>query len=148
MYEKEWRLFEAFLRERGQKVTSRRREVREAIFATHQHVTVEELMARLKEKGRQASRATVYRTLELMEQADLVKKMDIGDGVAVYEHTYGHAHHDHLICLSCRRIIECENETIEREQEHVCRRAHFTPTMHVHQIFGYCKQCRKKGRRR
>ena len=81
------------------------------------------------------------------EQAEVIGH-DFDGGRRVYEPMVGRAHHDHLCCISCAKVIEFEEEAIERLQEAVVARYKFTPVYHSHKIFGYCEACAPRGKRR
>lgn len=140
------RQFIEFLRRSRQKVTHARREVLAEVFRRHDHFDAEDLYLRLKEKRAGVSRATVYRTLNLLDASGLVRKMkmELGENRSLYEHVLGHPHHDHLICLRCGRIIEFQNSDIETIQAQICLEHEFDMVSHSQQIFGRCSRCRSK----
>ena len=141
------RRFEEHLRSKSLKFTSQRERIFEWIFQTHQHFTADTLHAYLKEEeGSRVSRATVYRTLRLLEEGGFVESLDTGRGELVYEHILGHAHHDHLVCIDCGKIEEFRNELIERLQEEAAETRGFTLVHHTLRLEGYCRACtRKRG---
>ncbi|MDI6715510.1 MAG: transcriptional repressor [Actinomycetota bacterium] len=133
--------FKNFVESKGLLFTPERQCIAEEVFSNHDHLDAEELLKALKAKGSKASRATVYRTLELLVESKLVGKIDLGDGRATYEHTAGHAHHDHLICVKCGNVQEFEEPMIEQLQEWACEKAKFKATGHSLNIYGYCEAC-------
>ena len=138
----EHKLFKDFLSENKFKYTKQRKSVLEAVFAIHRHFDAEELVDALRQRQERISRATVYRTLELLVRAGLVSVMELGEARKMYEHIVGHKHHDHLICTECGRTIEFENESIELLQQQVCERLNFRAKTHSLRIFGQCDSCR------
>jgi Fur family ferric uptake transcriptional regulator len=138
----EYTLFKNFLSEKQLKLTPQRKAVLEAVFATHRHFDAEELVQILRQMGKRISRATVYRTLDLLVKGGLVHAMELGDSRKVYEHIVGHRHHDHLICTECGRTIEFGDGFIELLQEKVCDRLNFQAQTHSLRIFGRCENCR------
>ena len=136
--------FIEYLRRTGQKVTGARRQVLEEVFRHHDHFDAEELYQRLKERQAAVSRATVYRTLILLDQCGLVRKMEMGDNRGIYEHILGHPHHDHLICLGCGRLEEFSHPMIEEMQTQVCQQHRFQMLSHTLQIQGFCRECQMK----
>ena len=137
--------FEEHLRSKNLKFTSQRDRIFELAFKTHQHFTAETLHVWLKEEdGAPVSRATVYRTLHLLEEGGFVESLDTGRGELVYEHVLGHAHHDHLVCLACGKIEEFRNEIIERLQEEAAASRGFVLTNHTLRLEGYCRACARK----
>lgn len=143
------RLFEDYLRKRDLRLTKQRAEILRAIFATHRHVTAEELyeMMRVDERAKKLriSRATVYRTLALLAEGGFVEALEIGrDGGTLYEHVLGHEHHDHMVCTRCGRILEFHDDELEALQEKVVARHGFRPASHRLNIYGTCERCQKK----
>jgi Fur family ferric uptake transcriptional regulator len=139
---------EEFMRSRGFKLTRPRRRVVEKLLSVKGHVTADELIEQLRAGGTPVSRATVYRTLSIVSQSGLIDGHDFERGKKLYEPMVGRAHHDHLYCISCGRVIEFTEEGIERLQESVVARHRFTPVYHSHKIFGYCEKCTPTGSRR
>ena len=143
--------FKRHLRERGLKVTRERRRILEEIYRTEGHFRPDDLLVRFRTDGVQISRATIYRTLELLVGAGLVRRETFHGGGAHYERVHtveGHSHHDHLYCTSCAAIFEFHNEEIERLQNGVCEQFDFEAHGHSHQITGLCSNCRRHKQRR
>jgi len=86
----------------------------------------------------------VYRTLKLLTSSGLAREVDFGEGLSRYEHLWGHAHHDHLICTSCGRTLEVMDTEIERLQERLAQRHGFSLTGHKMDLYGLCPRCRPK----
>ncbi|MEX0746818.1 MAG: transcriptional repressor, partial [Rhodothermales bacterium] len=99
-------IFSAFLQKRGQRQTPERFTVLEEIYATRDHIDADELYLRLKKSGHRVSRATVYNTLELLIECELVVRHQFGKNQAKYEHAFSYWQHDHLICLDCNELFE------------------------------------------
>lgn len=139
-------LFRRYLEERGLKVTPQRLAVLREALATEGHFEADQLHHRLRLAGHRVSKATVYRTLELLVSSGVLRQVSLGERHAHYEHALGHRHHDHLICIDCGRIIEFTSPELERMQEEICRQHHFRPLGHWMRIVGRCRRCaRKKG---
>ncbi len=139
----EERVFEQYLKSRGLKFTPARRQLLRAIFSIHDHFTAEQLLDRLRSLGVGASKATVYRTLAVMLACDLLELHDFGEGSRYYEHTYGHAHHDHLFCVNCKTICEFRNEQIEELQNRIAGDLGFELMAHTLKMYGLCEDCRR-----
>ncbi len=135
--------FYEVLKRKGLSITSPRLLIAKEVFSTNQHCTAEELYERLKEKQSGVGRVTVYRTLKVMVEAGLVETRDFG-GQGRYEPVLGRKHHDHLVCVDCRAIVEFSSNIVEREQDRIARQHGFELVHHVHTLFGRCRQCRKK----
>ena len=95
----------------------------------------------MKKKGKSISRATVYRTIDLLVKNNLVRKLELGDGRARYESKMNSSHHDHLICMDCGDILEFVDDEIESKQEEIALQNGFVLKKHIHQLFGSCKKC-------
>jgi Fur family ferric uptake transcriptional regulator len=137
--------FQSFLQQQGLKLTSERTALLREIFSIHYHFEADELLFKMKEKSVKISRATVYRTLELLVKSGLVRRVHLGEDHYHYEHVSGNSHHDHLICTTCGGVIEFHDEVLEARQREICERKKFTPTFHNLQILGVCDACRRKG---
>jgi Fur family ferric uptake transcriptional regulator len=139
--------FRKYLENQGQKLTGERESLLREIFSIHYHFEADELLFKMKEKGVKISRATVYRTLELMVKSGMVRRVHLGEDHYHYEHVGSgkNAHHDHLICTTCGDVIEFHDPALEARQIEICERKKFTPTFHNLQILGVCDHCRRKG---
>lgn len=133
--------FVEFLKEKSLKYTSQRRAILLEAFRAPGHFTADELLEVAKGRDKTISKATLYRTLSLLTQSRLLEEQDFGSGKKSYERLLGHAHHDHLICVRCHKILEFENADIERLQDEEARRRGFKIVFHSHRLFGFCKEC-------
>lgn len=143
--EKETARFQEYLQQQGLKLTAERTALLREIFSIHYHFEADELLFKMKEKAVKISRATVYRTLELLVKSGMVRRVHLGEDHYHYEHVTGNSHHDHLICTTCGGVIEFHDEELERLQMAICEKKKFTPTFHNLQILGVCDSCRRKG---
>lgn len=144
--EEERTRFQEFLKERGLKLTQQRLQILERAVAVDEHFNAEELFELLRNDNQRISKATVYRTLALLVEADLLDTHDFERGHTLYERAaHGTAHHDHLICLGCNRVFEFHSEEIEALQEVVAKRFDFQMVSHTHQIYGICGRCQRQG---
>lgn len=131
-----------YLRQQGYRVTPERFEVLDAVMAEPGHFEADELFLSLKQKGSKVSRATVYKTLQILEECDLVFRQRLKNHGSRYEKAFGRTHHDHLICVQCGKIVEFVDETIEQREEAVAKKFKFKLIGHSHQIFGMCPDCK------
>jgi Fur family ferric uptake transcriptional regulator len=143
--EREVGRFQHFLQAQGLKLTGERSALVREIFSTHYHFDADELLFKMKGKNVKISRATVYRTLELLVKSGMVRRVHLGEDHYHYEHITGNSHHDHLICTTCGGVIEFHDPALEARQREICERKRFTPTFHNLQILGVCDSCRRKG---
>ena len=141
----ERRVFDDFLRKKGLKVTRERTALFDEIFSTHRHFDAEDLVIRMRDRGTKVSRATIYRTLELLHECGLVGRVRLNEEKYRYERLRKGEHHDHLVCSSCGKVIEFIDAAIEKRQEAVCKEYDFAATSHSHQIRGICSTCRKSA---
>lgn len=144
-------LFEKFLKQRGLRLTRQRGEILRAIFATHKHVSAEELYDMIRQRDAanelKISRATVYRTLALLVEGGFIQQLDLHqEQGTLYEHVMGHGHHDHMVCLNCGRIIEFMDDDLESIQDQVVMKHGFHASWHRLNIYGTCANCLKRGR--
>jgi Fur family ferric uptake transcriptional regulator len=138
-----WQKLDGYLADQGLKQTQQRKMVIQYFLGMEKHVSVEELHEFIRRKGHPIGLATVYRTLSLLKEAGLVEQKQFAEGKSVYEVNEPNSHHDHLICISCRKVIEFENDGIEKLQEEVAKEHEFTLVYHSLDLFGYCKRCQK-----
>jgi Fur family ferric uptake transcriptional regulator len=134
-------VFRDFLKSKGLKFTRERECILDEVFAVHGHFDPEQLLARLRERCLKVSKASLYRTLPLLVESGLIEQVEKNDKHAHYEHTYGHSHHDHLICLSCGTVFEVFSPELEDVQEDLCRKADFRGVSHTLEVRGYCGSC-------
>ena len=121
--------------EKGLKMTEQRRVIARVLSESDDHPDVELLYQRAHAVDPHISIATVYRTVRLFEEANILERHEFGDGRARYEDA-GKEHHDHLIDLKSGRIIEFKNEEIERLQRKVARQLGFRLVDHRLELYG------------
>jgi len=135
---------EHHLHEKGLRRTGARRKILEAVFEGDGHFTAEDLLDRMRGHGVRVSRASVYRTLALLVEGGWVETREFQRGQLMYECMLGHRHHDHLICTRCGKIVEFENDEIERLQVEAARQHGFVLDSHSLRLFGRCSSCARK----
>ncbi len=136
------RNFEQKLTSHQQRLTPQRRKIARILFADEgRHFNVDELHREVRQEDSTVGYATVYRTLKLLEQHDMVHSNKFGDGTRRYEVTFGGAeHHDHLICTTCGRIVEFQHDDIERLQHEIATKHGYSLTDHRMVLFGVCNE--------
>ena len=131
------------LRKAGLKVTLPRMKILEILETSNtRHMSAEDVYKVLLEAEEEIGLATVYRVLTQFEAAGLVSRHHFEGGHSVFEMNEGH-HHDHIVCNQCGKVVEFVEETIERCQEKVARKAGFSIRDHSLIIYGDCtrKNC-------
>lgn len=139
-------LFRRYLREQGLPVTQQREAIAEVMFASSEHLSVEDLEGLLRERGERIGKATIYRTLEMLVKSGLVEEHDFGEGFKRYEHLFGQKPvREHLICTECGKVTEIHSSELIRVQEEEARRHGFQPARYRLQIYGLCAECQAAG---
>jgi Fur family ferric uptake transcriptional regulator len=135
--------YREFLATKGQRMTRERAIIVDEVFASHEHFDAEQLIGRLSQRkdSRRVSRSTIYRALESLEEAGLIRKVARQDNKDVFEHDYGYPEHDHLICKRCGTLIEFHNESIREIVEEVAREHGFRLEGHRMEAYGLCSDC-------
>lgn len=129
------------LRKAGLKVTLPRMKVLQILEqANPHHLSAEDVFQKLKEGGEEVGLATVYRVLTQFEEAGLVVRHNFEGGHSVFEIDQGE-HHDHLVCVKCKRVEEFVDAVIEERQEYIAEQAGFQITDHNLTIYGICSRC-------
>ena len=133
--------FRRWLREQRLPVTAQRDRIAETVFGSEEHLSVEAIARRLRERGPRVGVATIYRTLGLLVSAGLVREHEFGEGFRRFEPAGGEDAHGHLICVRCGRVVEFENERLERMLPVVADEHAFQHRRHRVEIFGTCRDC-------
>ena len=141
-------MLSAYMAKKGLRSTKQRDVIVDAFFGQPDHVSIEELLARVRERDPAIGYATVYRTLKLLTESGVADEHRFGDGLARYELADEEAHHDHLICVECGKILEFEAPEVERMQEDLAARHGYVMRFHKHEIYGVCPDCQKKPKTR
>jgi Fur family ferric uptake transcriptional regulator len=135
------------LRSKESKLTTRRELILKVLLENNgKHLSAEEVYNLVKREAPDVGLATVYRTLELFQEFDLIQTIDFGDGRKRYEfgsESGENHHHHHLICIKCGSIIEVNEDLLEELENRVSKKHNFTVTDHQLKIFGVCDQCNK-----
>ncbi len=137
-------MLRAYMDRKGLRSTDQRKLIVETFFCADNHVSIEELLAQVRESDRRVGYATVYRTLKLLAECGVANERSFGDGLTRYELADEAAHHDHLICVECADIVEFEEPAVEELQERVARRYGFELRSHKHELYGVCPRCQAK----
>jgi Fur family ferric uptake transcriptional regulator len=115
----------------------------EAFLQTESHVTVDELIRLLEQNGHRLDPQFVRETLKLLCRFGFAHKSRFDNGRARYEHRHLGQHHDHMICTRCRKIIEFEEDQLEKLQIQITATRGFHMLQHRMEIYGICSDCLK-----
>ncbi len=133
------------LKEKGYKLTPQRRAVLNIIMENPgKHLTTEEIYDLVKVQCPGIGLATVYRTLQILNEMDLILKINLDDGCSRYEyniHQDDHEHH-HLICSGCGKILEVNDDLLDSIERQIEKDFDFVITDHKVKFFGLCSKCR------
>jgi Fur family ferric uptake transcriptional regulator len=137
-------LLQAHMAKHGLRSTDQRKLIVETFFKAKDHISIEELLNDVRAQDTRVGYATVYRTLKLLAECGVANERSFGDGLTRYELNDEASHHDHLICVECRTIVEFEEPRIETLQEEIAHRYGFLLQSHKHEMYGLCAKCRAK----
>ncbi|MGC8834498.1 MAG: Fur family transcriptional regulator [Armatimonadota bacterium] len=135
--------FVDLLRRRGLKHTSQRHEILKQFLAMGGHVSAEELYNHMRRTNPGIGFSTVYRTLNLLADCGLARRVHFGDGRTRFDANTG-VHHDHLVCERCGKTIEFSVPEIERLQEAVAASHDFEVRYHRLELYGLCASCKRE----
>ena len=127
--------FKEALKNENLKFTLQRLQVFNVLLDNKGHYECEDIMNMLLDMEIKVSRATVYRTLDILVKYDFVRKLVLDDGIAKYENKLDTSHHDHMICIETGKILEFHCDEIETLQEEIALKAGYKIVKHVHQLF-------------
>lgn len=142
--------FKTLLKEKGLKVTMQRIEILEALEGRpDEHLTAEEIYEIVKEKDTDIGLATVYRTIQLLAELNLIDKLNLGDGFVRYEIALqsddGRTHHHHhLVCLNCGNVLTFQGDLLEALEHRIEETMGFEVVDHEVKLLGYCSDCKEE----
>ena len=136
VHEIEHRILSRYLEAHNLKRTKQRDAILDIFLEASGHISSEEIYQRIQDEHPSIGYTTVYRTMKLLCDAGLASERRFDDGIARYE--IEHAHHDHLVCVRCGKIVEFESEMIESRQEEIAARYGFRVLRHRHELYGHC----------
>ena len=140
--------FREYLTDQGLRLTRQREAIAEVFFHSGAHLSLLELLELARQRHAGVGYATVYRTMKILAECGLATEHKFAEGNVRYEPSVQGEHHDHLICVTCGKIVEYEDDEIERLQEELARRHGFRVVSHRHEIYAECTtpNCPELGR--
>ena len=128
------------LKEKGYRLTPQRMMVLEALHQAEGHITAPEIYGRVRAKYPWVNQSTIYRTLELLKELDLVTETELG-GDKLYYHHADKGHHHHLVCQKCGRTIDLDESLLTPLEDTLRRKYHFQADLRHLAIHGHCLRC-------
>lgn len=136
------------LKATGFKITPQRRAIIEVLIENdNKHLSSEEIYDKVRVNCPEIGLATVYRTMQLLDDINGISKLNLDDGCIRYEiNVEGEDthHHHHLICKSCGAIIEVKEDLLDEIESNVEKTYNFTIKDHDLKFYGTCEKCTKK----
>lgn len=129
-------------RPKPQRFTVPQRDLIRHIFAQHDHFDADQLIDDVRKADLGISRATIYRTLNKLVDAGLLRRIEVGDRT-VFEHDYGYPQHEHLVCERCKKMFEFQSAEIQKALQDVCAQHGFQSVGHTLVVRGVCADCNR-----
>jgi len=137
-------IFAEYLEAKSLRKTPERIAVLKEIYELESHFNVDSLLADMKKKEHRISRATIYNTIELLLDCNLLKRHQFGKNIAQFEKSYEFMQHDHMICLDCDKVFEFCDPRIQHIQSTTASMLNFHITHHSLNFYGNCALLREK----
>ncbi len=130
------------IREHGYKLTPQRHAVLKVIASTHDHLTPEAIYEKVRQANPEIGLVTVYRTLDLLSDLNLVCRFHAADGCRSYMMRRPTEHHHHLVCSRCGRVVDFTACAMAELEEKLSRETSFDINGHLLEFYGTCPDCR------
>jgi len=133
------------MKEMGLKLTPQRRLIADILHDNENCLTAEEIISYVQSRMQGISKSTIYRTLELLEEAGCVYKSEVGDRL-IYHHAHV-GHHHHLVCSNCGKTIDCDEDLFTPVEKYLCEKYGFSINLKHIAMKGLCAECNRKSRK-
>jgi Fur family ferric uptake transcriptional regulator len=137
--------FRRYLSDHNLPATHQRLAVAQAVFDAEDHLSVDDVVHRVAQRGAAVGTATVYRALDLLVESGLAREHDFGEGFKRYEPMAPGDSHEHCICTSCGKVMEFANDRLDRMIGLLAEEVAFRPHHHRLEVYGLCRTCQQSN---
>lgn len=138
-------VFRRFLKSKNLKYTPERADVLDAVIEREGMFDVDDLLAEMRRRGHRASRATVYRTIRLLQEAGIITQTLFDPKLSHYRLVYGKEPCDYMVCVRTGNVIEFTDERLAKLREEICKEHGWDPVAHRFQIYAVSPDGREEG---
>lgn len=128
------------IQQKGYRLTAARQAIVETLIQSGAHISADALVEKVHQNAPQVGRMTVYRTLDLLCELNILRPVYQGTGAAHYI-LLDDGHHHHLICSNCDRVVEFDECLLSEMQEQLGARFNFVIQGHLLELYGLCENC-------
>lgn len=139
-------VFRRFLKSKGLKYTPERADILDAIIEKDDVFEAEELLLEMRNRGHRVSKATIYRTIKLLQDAGIITQALFDSKLAHYQLIYGKQPRDYIVCMKTGRHLEFSNDELVQLRDRICHELGWEPVGHRFQIYAISPEGRKRMR--